>query len=557
MSDLSRGLKSLHDAEAAYLEAEDYYTGEVDEFFSNPKIKQALSKLDSRFRLNFAPIPVDKLVDRQNPGALTVPANDALTTILHERFWEANDIDGELDGWLRQAAKFGDYYLLVWPGDDSDPENPNGRTIDVLGNSPLVMRAIYSRENSRKMLYVVKKWSVWLPPTELDGDDEERVRVNLIYADRIERWISKAGIQNPGNDTSNYERFVPTPGDGEDPEDSDIHNPFDAIPVFHLRYGGTKPYGTPLHKKAYGAQDAINKLTITHMSTIDFTGFPQRYARLEKDSENLDDDAAGEIFGDDSAAGDAEQSGPTAKGKSKLESGPGKMWWLEGVAEVGQFEAAEAAAFIDPVKFYIMAIGTLTDTPLYEFDLEGGTPPSGEARRRADGPINEKVERENRGVGQALENAASLALVMLGHSAEKVEMKWLPPDLVTDSDDIKLVAEKTKTGVPLRQALLEAGYPTEEVEKWWPVDEKGEPVGAHVSLGDLVNLAAALSSLGTAKTLTSVTDADIVNMVPAGILAAGQREGLTPPTPTPTAPKPAPPTSGKPDKSSEVAPATT
>lgn len=529
MSDLSRGLKSLHDAEDDYEEAKDYYEGTVEEFFSNPKIAKALEKAKSRFRLNFAAIPVDKRVDRMRPGAITVPKNDTLTAILKEKFWDANDFDDDLDGWLRQCAYFGDYYLLLWPGESTGEDDEKPQTVEVFGNSPLVMRAIYSRENARKMLFVIKEWTVTLK--DGDGNEAERVRVNLYYPNRIERYISKVGIASPGDDDSNFEPFIPTPAEGDEPEDSDIENPYGVIPVFHLRFGGSRPYGTPVHKVCYGAQDAINKITMTHLSTIDFQGFPQRFALLDAATSAADDDA-GEYFGDDDGTGESAQSNATAK-KSRLKGGAGEVWWLDGVKEVGQFDAAGHEPFLEPAKFYVRSMGTLSNTPLYEFDLEGATPPSGEARRRADGPINADVKKASSVIGQVLENAAAFALVILGHGEEKVELAWLPTDDATDADDVSLIASKTTAGVPLRQALLEAGYAEEQIDEWWPEN------GANVSLGDLLSLSQAIAALGQATTLGSITAGDVARIVPPGILQEGERESVTPPKPK--APVPAPP----------------
>jgi hypothetical protein len=61
---------------------------------------------------------------------------------------------------------------------------------------------------------------------------------------------------------------------------------------------------------------------------------------------------------------------------------------------VGQFAPADPKGFLDPLTFQIRAGATLSRTPLYEFDLDGsGEQPSGEARRRADGPITKHAAK--------------------------------------------------------------------------------------------------------------------------------------------------------------------
>ena len=104
-----------------------------------------------------------------------------------------------------------------------------------------------------------------------------------------------------------------------------------------------------------------------------------------------------------------------------------------------------------------------------------------------------------------------------------------PSETSTDLDGLQLVSAKIKAGVPVTQALLEAGYTDEKVEEWYP---EGEP---HVTPELLGILAAALGQLGQAKTLGVITDVELADMLPS-ILTAARNEGPSAVvTPAPTA----------------------
>lgn len=513
-----RGLKSLADSHEAYEEAGDYYTGEIDEYFSNPAIKAALKKagLDG-FRYNFAAVVVDKLADRWKPGALK-GKNETIDAVLAQ-WWKENTLDEDLDTYLREAAKLGDYFVTVWPSEVIVDPATNAEvvtSVEVFGNSPLTTRLIYSRENSRRAVFGIRAWETTV--VGADEKDEERVRVNLLYPDKIEQWISttKASIEDFTNNAKTWELYD-DPDSGEDDELGIVDNPWDEIPLFHLRVG-SKPYGTPVHKNAYGPQDSINKIVMTHMSTIDQLGFPQRYGIEDPEGSELDNDL-GEVFGDDAGPGENEQEYATGP-KSKLKAG--EFWYLKGIKEVGQFEAAGADPFLKPAEFALRAMAALTGSPLSDFGIaDHAGAQSGEAKRRDAAAQIARAEKERVGLGRVIERMAEFALKILGYENEKVDLTWLPADISTDKEGIELVGLKISNGVPVRVALKEAGYPIDEVDEWWPEGTPAYPIAI------LDKLAAALQALGAAKTLGVVQDADIAAIIP-GVFSAAKQEGDRP-----------------------------
>lgn len=500
-ADLERGLRALASSAEAYQVGESYYTGTVKEYFSSPKIRALLKESGSSFRLNFASIPVDARVNRIEVASAVVLSGDggsseALTKILREKVIEANDLDEDLQDFFRKSAYFGDYYVLVEAPEDEEGETPD--SVDVFGNSPLDSRMIYSRSNSRKALYWIKLWE-----DDSSTKNEPVWRVNLVYPDVIEEYIASKDPRQGSVSEADFQELYEIGEDGQpDVSAWPAVNEYGKLPVFHLRQGG-KPYGSPVHERVYGAQDAINKLNITHMSTVEFQGFPQRYALTELNTSDDDGDEDFIEFNTSGVVTDETRAAATEiKKAGKLRSGPAETWWLSGVKSVGQFDPAQPTVFTEPMEMQVRSMAVLGNTPLYAFDLKGEQP-SGESRRRADGPLKSEVAAMERGYEKTVENLYAFALEVLGHPNSVVKIKWAPFDTSTAKDDWDTILLKLDAGVPLRVALSDAGYDDDEIKAWYPVDAPA------LSPSMIAKLGQAIGQLGTAVTLGSMSAADV------------------------------------------------
>jgi hypothetical protein len=413
---------------------------------------------------------------RDDFGQKSNPINQVI-----EDLWEYNELGEELPNLHRNIGKYGDYYMLVWPvvGDEDRNDtkafdikksaaalsaraeaneeqadaveeiDPKGKTIvavDMICHDPLTTRAFYDTENPRKMSYVIRSW-------EEGEKDNLIVRANLYYPDRIERWVHKGRPPKRRNAKS---KWIPYTEDGSS---AVLPNPFDQIPFFHYRTDRT--YGKPDHLYAYGPQLAINKLVTSHLATVDYQSFPQRYALTDPQADN------GSIQGVDSDPfAPDDDNDPEDDNFSQLESDPSVVWKLEGIKTVGEFKPADAKAYLDPFDRYVKAMSQVTGIPLHFFDKQGERPPSGENIRQVNEQMNSKVETRQLGVGATHRNAFTFALNLLGHEVERVKVTWRPIEVVTDLTGWQAINEKQLAGVPAEVTLIEAGYLPEEVAPW-------------------------------------------------------------------------------------------
>lgn len=519
MDDLMAGLKELGSAYEGYMAAQRYYEGDPEEFFSNEKLRRLLSASGERYKINMARKVVDVPAKRLRVNGFTVPDNDAATQVIEE-VSKANDLDLHGPNFARRALEYGDAYAIAWPfypdggelPDDDGLESPGElddqvddaqarELVEITYNSPLVMRMVYDDEHPNRKAYAIKRW--WVDGYDMDGREVKRQRVNLYYADRIERWITKAGSK--GKHRDEWEPF----GD-------DIENPWGEIPVFHFRTDA--PYGRPEHYDAYGPQDAINKLFVTQMATTDSHGFPQRFALMDPEAvlEQNNDDADWE---DDAAAPTGETD--LAASRSSLRGGPGTLLELAGIKEAGQWDAADPKVFIDPFALYVRAMGAATDTPVHYFDPTGGDKPSGESLRAEDAPLEDKVADRRTWFAATWSELWIFVLKMRGMTVEQVEVNWQPPSVVADVDAWNVIAQKQAAGVPERQTLLEAGYTADQVDEWTSADEEAMTLVRQVEILDKIGEAVQKLGTGIGFGILSAESANQVLQRVLGLVSPG------------------------------------
>lgn len=485
--DMDEALESLQKAMPDYEEAEKYYEGSVREKFLNKAIEQLLSGSSTDFNVNLAGRVVDAVLDRMEIAAVTAepvddedeepetdPEVDAPEEGVEETepemseeekvldeaisaIWRRNEMDIEAPEIHQKMLTFGDSYLFVGLNDD-EPDS-----VDLFYNSPLNVRVLYQDENPRKKRLVIKRWSV-------GSKNNKRIRLNLYYPDGgVYKFISKGPTDGEGaasyqvfTDDSTDEKGYVTPDDEHQ-----------EIPFFHFRTA--RPYGRPEHKKAYGAQDALTKIIANMMSTVDFAGFPQRWALMDQGT-STDDDL-------DWASGNEEETTNPDNLQSQLISGPGRVWALRNVKAVGQFQAADIDQFLKPLNTFTGLMAAVTATPVSYFLVSIGataTPTSGESQRKGESPFLSKVNARQMSAESSWSDALGYGMKLQGHTSE-VKVRWAPAQVVSGVEGWKAVQEQQKAGVPVRQTLLEAGYTEAEVTSWGYTEDNPDGPGLDLS----------------------------------------------------------------------------
>lgn len=421
-NDMKKALDMIRDRRNFYLTAQSYYEGNQLEIFSNPRWYQLINPNVNDFRFNFARTVVDSVLNRLEVANIT-GANEAITSKISD-VWDMNDLQIDADEIHRRALVYGDAYAIAWT-------DINGEvTVDY--NSPLTTIMIYDDENPRIKKFAAKLWQ-----TEDPNDYTKKIaRLNMYYADRIEKFEMPGEIDNVVS--ANGFALVDV-----------IENPWNAVPVFHFRT--TKQYGRPEHLDAFGPQDAINKLVVTHMNTVDYQGAPQRYA--------LSSGGNGAEYEDFNEEGTEEEN------IGRLKNGPGELWYLKGVNKVGEFSPADHKVFTEPVKDFVRSMASITNTPLHYFEKTGNVP-SGESLRTAEAPLLKKVEDRQITFGSAwIDLFRFIIKEIYGLGEPSINVKWKAVESMDSLDAWEVAVKKRVVGVELKQVLIEMGYDPDVAEQ--------------------------------------------------------------------------------------------
>jgi hypothetical protein len=503
--DLVEAIAEITNNEDGYRHAKEYDDINLWEGNQLSREGRTVRQADIEFEPNFCGVVIDAIANRLQITGLTATSGEvkdkAATTAATEALnevWRVNKLKNYYRVWDRNTCRDGDGYIVVWPDelaadetsgtqaapaqDDETAAPARATSVNITYVDPRMGRMFYDPENPRKKRFFAQLWQV-----TLRGERKPRQRLNLYYEDRIEKYISKPTGQ--GAKPGDFERYYDPdddgdndyPGTGPDADADEggarwpMPNPYGAIPAFHLRTD--LDYGKPVHRNAFALQDAISRLIEMQMVTVQFSGYPQRYALQEADSlgnQSIREDPLADHspadwdhdFSEVALSTTSITAGVISNETgSNYEANPGGMQVFKGFKEVSQFSTADPNAFLEPWREYGKAISSTTDTPLYKFQGLGGQVPSGEALKIIEAPLIARVQQLFDLLGDTWEEALEFALLLLGVVAE-VSISWANPATTDLMDVWQLVELKVRLGVPREQAFMQAGIPEQQAQEW-------------------------------------------------------------------------------------------
>src|SRR5215207_4288397 len=489
IDDLLAGWKAITDAEDAYCEAEDQYTGKASETFASKEVENAIKETGTAYKMPLIAQAVNVLASRCKVRRVSSPGQQGITEWI-EQVWDANTLDVYYKELIKETLKFGDYYVMIWDlwGEGETPEGPASEAesdleevdIEWTVHSPKLVRLFYDPENERRKAYALKRWP-WKNPAY---PDKEFWRADLYYPHHIEQWVTRP--DQPHDKAEGWEEFRP-----------DIPNRHGEIPFFHHRT--ELLYGTSVMAPGYGAQNAFTKMTVTQLTTSEAQAYPQRWALANIDA-SLDANADGPDFAQDdedlSTSTDG-PSAPTGGQRTNLRGGPGTLLTLEGMDSVGQFDPADPKVFTEPAGDYLNALSILTQTPLSSL-LPRVQPESGDAKRIAETPLIEHAKDLQTIFSATIKESWRFALKIAGKSSRApLHVSWTPAYAATSVHDWQSVLLQLQCGVPQDVALVEAGYELEQVQGWTDTQAEQMTLDARVKL--IQDLLAAFQAGGLAN----------------------------------------------------------
>jgi len=366
-------------------------------------------------------------------------SDERVNASLLRAIWQRNRMGMRAGEIHKEALKCGDAYMFVWP-------DAHGNAV-LYPNRAANITVIHDDEVPGRIAWAAKAW------IQLD----KRVRLNLFYPDRIEKYISKARSEGTLPDAKEFVPFsegaefqVSSSKSDQKPgtrnlESETVLNPYGIVPVFHFSNNADLGMmGRSELEAAIPVQDGLNKSVLDMLVAMEFSAFRQRWAagiEVEYDT-------------------DGKALGPFTAGVEHL--------WIAGNpdAKFGDFEAAQLEQFLKVKDSFRVDMASVTGTPLHYFLQNNAGLPSGESLKKAETRFISKVRDRHESFGQVWADAMSFALMIEGHGRDiRLITEWEDPAPMSDREFLENILLKRQIGLPVRQALVEAGYGEADVRE--------------------------------------------------------------------------------------------
>jgi len=419
-TDIENALQTLSANAARYDKTERYYNGDHDLRFATEKFATTFGDLFREFALNLCPVVCDSVADKLSVVGFSVDSGPPEADREAELLWRKRRmpiVSGEAH---REALKNGDAYVIVWP-------DASGEAV-FHPNRASQMAVRYDEESSTEITFAAKCWRA----------DDGRIRLNLFYPDRIERYITRREEETRFPDAKEFDAFASR---------SVIENPFGKVPVFHFaNNAGIGMAGRSELDAAIPIQDGLNKSVLDMLVAMEFSAYRQRWAagiEIEYDTDG--------------------------KAVAPFRSGVEHLWIAgDANAKFGDFESARLDQFIKVKDSFRTDIASVTGTPLFYFLQQTGTFPSGESLRQASARFISKVRIRQLAYGQVWADAMNFARRIEGGSDAQLVTLWQDPSPLSEREILENLILKKQLGLPQTQLLAEAGYGIDEAENASP-----------------------------------------------------------------------------------------
>ena len=419
-TDIERAYDHLADKRPRYDLLYQYYEGNQPLVYSTEHLSDLFRKIEARWVQNWCGVVVDAALERLTFKGFEVDETAGGTKAAGDKLVElgaATDVEIEAYDAHKDALICGEGFLLAWPDEEGG--------FDIYANDPRLVHAFYEPERPKEMQFAAKWWL-----------HHGATFLNLYYADRIEHYI---GPKNPRSGRS----FVPLEGSQTDDDGNTVEavpvedNPYERIPVFHLRTSRRGPGGEL--RRILSAQDAVNKLLADMMVASEFGSFPQRFVISEQDT-------------------------------SQLKIAPGQLWHFlpadEGVqpTSAGSFPSVDVSQYLGAMDKLAASIAIVSRTPKHYFFGQAGDP-SGEALIAMEAPLVKKCEHYGELFGQVYRELGVFMLKCVGLTVEPgaVSAVWDSMQTQQPISTTTALLNYVRATMPLTTALRELGWGPDEL----------------------------------------------------------------------------------------------
>ncbi len=422
---LAKALDQFKARSKGYEQYRNYYDGKQPLTFASERYSRTFSKMVAEYTENVCPSVVDAMADRLIVNGFEeereTSVEGGVSDIARKAWeiWRQNRMDMKAGEVHQEASRSGDAYVIVWKGEGE----LNGKaTITVQKASNMTIR--YREEGDVEAVEWAGKW--W-------REDDKHVRVNMYFANRIERWITRAPAK--GSTLPKQEAFVLS---------DTLAHPYGVVPVFHFGNNADScSFGRSDLQDVLPIQDALNKSVADMLVTMEFAAYPQRWVtgmQIELDDQG--------------------------KPKKPFESGIDNFFSVRNEdAKFGQFDAANLEQMVAVQLRFKAAVADVTGVPTHYLQMQPTEWPSGESLKTAEARFISKITDRQTAFGNVWEDAIRLAMKIEGMEiSRRLSTLWRDASPRSDKDAVDVSIGKSAVGVPNSQLQRELGYSDDQIE---------------------------------------------------------------------------------------------
>lgn len=408
-----------------YGQYRDYIEGREDVRAVMNELRSAYGREARKYVYNRCAAVVDAHADRMQIEGFGAD-NEAISQAAQD-LWDANQMDIR-EGMVEQDAfGLGDGYAIV----EVDPDNGD---VLVWPQYAENIRVKYSDTRPGRITQAARRWH---------DPDIKRLRLNLYYPDRIEKYVSAREFTELSGVDWNTKDWVRHEAEGE-PWPVYL-NVKDTVPVFHFANNArVNAYGTSELRDVIPIQDNINESLNLLNVGMRFYAWPQMW-----------------VIG----VGIDEDSGTALQ---RVQAGIDRMLVLTGDGEnrasVGQFAPASMSPYLEVIDADDHRISRVSKVPARYLNQESQAI-SGTSKRMDESPFVSKIEDRQRAFGYVWSEVIRYGLRLMGMAVEPgaIRVNWKSAAPLAEDEVWTVAQQKIDAGMPFEAALREAGYEPDQI----------------------------------------------------------------------------------------------
>ncbi len=330
----------------------------------------------------------------------------------------------------REAFRTGNSYVLVWPDNDGTlrawPKLSGQCAVKTVPGSPGELE--------------------WFAMLWVNADGYGRV--NMYYADRLERWVTGAKLRQPSdkintvvNWPTKVTAYAAYDGDGEP---DTIGHTFGRVPAIWLSHDADEldAYGSSVLEDVIPIQDALNKSVADLIVGGENFAQPLRYLMNWRNKRKLNPD-----------------TGEPEEETLRADPTVNKFLTLPGAGPIGQLDPPDATKLIAVHAEYGAKVSRVTGLPAFYVTQVSGEPPTGVALR----VLSTRLTSISRETQDDFGPEWTQLMGLLGVS--DVEPIWQDPAPMDEAELLEAAETRKVIGYPLREILRKLGEDDENIER--------------------------------------------------------------------------------------------